>query len=104
MAAYLTMPSRLADAAVALSVTEQKMEEDKDLIRYFSISCKPMKVNGGRTCNFPHHAPEKWAVYKAYNAQNVETERAVRKALEKCPMLESEWELYALDQIGLKTS
>jgi hypothetical protein len=99
MAAYLTMPSRLADAAVALNVTEQKMEEGKDLIRYFSIPCKPTKVNGGRTRNFPHHAPEKWAVYKAYNAQDVETERAVRKALEKYPLPESEWELYALDQI-----
>jgi hypothetical protein len=75
------------------------MEEGKDLIRYFSIPCKPTKVNGGRTRNFPHHAPEKWAVYKAYNAQDVETERAVRKALEKYPLPESEWELYALDQI-----
>ena len=35
MAAYLTMPARLADAAVALGATEQKMEEGKDLIRFF---------------------------------------------------------------------
>ena len=99
MAAYLTMPPRLADAAVALGVTERKMEEGKDLIRYFSMPCKPTKVNGGRTRNLPHHAPDKWAVYKQYNAQDVETERAVRKALEHHPMPESEWELYALDQI-----
>ena len=46
MAAYLTMPSRLADAAVALAVTEQKMEEGKDLIRYFSVPCKPTKAKG----------------------------------------------------------
>ena len=99
MAAYLTVPSRLADAAVTLGVTERKMEEGKDLIRYFSMPCKPTKTNDGRTRNLPQHAPDKWAVYKKYNAQDVETERAVRKACEAHPMPESEWELYALDQM-----
>lgn len=46
----------------------------------------------------PADAPEKWAVYRQYNAQDVETERAIRKALEKYPLPEQEWELYALDQ------
>lgn len=99
MAAYLTMPSRLADAAVALGATEQKMEEGKDLIRFFSVPCRATKANDGRTRNLPEHAPDKWAVYKQYNAQDVETERAVRKACEAHPMPESEWELYALDQL-----
>lgn len=98
MAAYLTLPGRLADAAVALGTTEKKMEEGKDLIRYFSVPCKPTKANGGRTRNLPTDAPEKWAVYRQYNAQDVETERAIRKALEKYPLPEQEWELYALDQ------
>ena len=98
MAAYLTLPGRLADAAVALGTTEKKMEEGKDLIRYFSVPCKPTKANGGRTRNRPGDAPEKWAVYRQYNAQDVETERAIRKALEKYPLPEQEWELYALDQ------
>ena len=98
MAAYLTLPGRLADAAVALGTTEKKMEEGKDLIRYFSVPCKPTKTNGGRTRNLPADAPDKWAVYRQYNAQDVETERAIRKALEKYPLPEQEWELYALDQ------
>ena len=98
MAAYLTLPGRLVDAAVALGTTEKKMEEGKDLIRYFSVPCKPTKANGGRTRNRPGDAPEKWAVYRQYNAQDVETERAIRKALEKYPLSEQEWELYALDQ------
>ena len=98
MAWYLTLPGRLADVAVALNVTEKKMEEGKDLIRYFSVPCKPTKTNGGRTRNLPANAPEKWAVYRQYNAQDVETERAIRKALEKFPLPEQEWELYALDQ------
>ena len=98
MAAYLTLPGRLADAAVALGTTEKKMEEGRELIRYFSVPCKPTKANGGRTRNRPGDAPEKWAVYRQYNAQDVETERAIRKALEKYPLPEQEWELYALDQ------
>ncbi len=98
MSAYLTLPSRLGDVALALKLTQQKMDEGKDLIRYFSIPCKPTKTNGGRTRNLPSDAPDKWAVYKKYNGQDVETERAVRKALEAYPLPESEWELYALDQ------
>ena len=98
MAAYLTLPSRLADVAVALKLSQQKMEEGKDLIRYFSVPCKPTKTNGGRTRNMPADAPEKWALYKQYNAQDVETERAVRKALEAWPLPDHEWKLYALDQ------
>ncbi len=98
MAAYLTLPGRLADAAGALGTTEKKMEEGKDLIRYFSVPCKPTKTNGGRTRNLPADAPEKWAVYRQYNAQDVETERAIQRVLEKYPLPEQEWELYALDQ------
>ena len=98
MASYLTLPSRLADVAVALKLSQQKMEEGKDLIRYFSVPCKPTKTNGGRTRNMPADAPEKWMLYKQYNAQDVETERAVRKALEAWPLPEHEWKLYALDQ------
>ena len=37
-------------------------------------------------------------MYKQYNAQDVETERAIRKALEKYPLPEQEWAYYALDQ------
>ena len=98
MAWYSTLPGRLADVAVALNVTEKKMEEGKDLIRYFSVPCKPTRTNGGRTRNLPQHAPEKWAMYKKYNAQDVEAERAVYKALLAHPLPEHEWVLYALDQ------
>ena len=98
MAWYRTLPGKLADVAVALDVTEKKMEEGKDLIRYFSVPCKPTQANGGRTRNLPRHAPQKWATYKAYNAQDVETERAVCHALLRHPLPEHEWALYALDQ------
>ena len=99
MANYLTLPGKLADVAVTLNLTERKMEEGKDLIRYFSVPCKPTKANGGRTRNLPGDAPEKWELYKKYNRQDVETERAVVRALEKYPLPQLEWDLYALDQI-----
>ena len=98
MAASLTLPGRLADVAVALGTAEKKMEEGKELIRYFSVPCKPTKANGGRNRNRPGDAPGKWAVYKQYNAQDVETERAIRKVLERYPLPEQEWTYYALDQ------
>ena len=98
MAWYSTLPGRLADVAVALNVTEKKMEEGKDLIRYFSAPCKPTRTNGGRTRNLPQHAPEKWAMYKKYNTRSRVTERAVYHALLKHPLPEHEWVLYALDQ------
>lgn len=99
MANYLTLPGKLADVAVAMNLTERKMEEGKDLIRYFSVPCKPTKANGGRTRNLPSDAPDKWELYKKYNRQDVETERAVVRALEKYPLPQLEWDLYALDQI-----
>ena len=98
MASYLTLPRSLKDVAVTLRLSEQKMDEGKDLIRYFSVPCRPTKANGGRTRNLPTDSPEKWDVYKTYNKQDVEVERAVCKALEKYPLPEQEWKLYALDQ------
>ena len=66
MASYLTLPARLGDVAVALGVTEKKMEEGKDLIRYFSVPCKATKANDGRTRNLPKHAPDKWEIGRAH--------------------------------------
>ncbi len=99
MANYLTLPGKLADVAIALNLAERKMEEGKDLIRFFSVPCKATKANGGRTRNLPGDAPDKWELYKKYNRQDVETERAVVRALEKYPLPQLEWDLYALDQI-----
>ena len=96
MAAYLTLPSRLADVAVALKLSQQKMEEGKDLIRYF---CTPAKAKDGSTFrHYPSDAPEKWETFKAYNLRDVETEMAIQDKLSKFPVAESEWHNYHLDQ------
>lgn len=97
-AASLSLPLSLAAAGMVLKTGEQKDKAGKDLIRYFSVPCKPTKSNGGRTRNLPSDAPGKWEQYKSYNLQDVRTERDIRKRLEKFPMPDSEWEAYWTDQ------
>ena len=76
----------------------KKDTKGKNLIKYFSIPCKPTKVNEQRTRNYPYHDPEKWEEYKAYNHQDVVVEREIRRKLERFPVPEQEWKLWALDQ------
>lgn len=67
----LGLPRSLEDVAKVLKLEAQKDARGKNLIKYFSVPCKPSLINGGRTRNHPHHAPEKWDEYKAYNIQDV---------------------------------
>ncbi|EHB65239.1 DNA polymerase [Paenibacillus lactis] len=92
------LPGDLDGVAKVLKVDQQKDSAGKALIKYFSTPCKPTKANGGRTRNLPYHAPEKWQQYKEYNQQDVEAERAVRKAIEKYEISDFEHQLWALDQ------
>ena len=55
-AAYMGLPLSLKSVGEVLKLTEQKMDEGKALIRYFSIPCAPTASNGGRTRNLPRHA------------------------------------------------
>ena len=97
-AAYMGLPLSLEGAGVVLGLEKQKLKEGKDLIRYFSMPCKPSNTNGGRTRNLPSDAPDKWAQFKAYNARDVETEVAIQERLQKFPVPMEEWRNYALDQ------
>ena len=97
-AAYMGLPLSLEGVGAVLGLEKQKLVEGKDLIRYFSVPCSPTKANGGRTRNLPHHAPEKWARYKAYNIRDVETEMQIREKLAKFPVPEEIWDEYHLDQ------
>ena len=48
-----------------------------------------------RTRNYPHHNPERWHLFKAYNIQDVVTEMEIEKRLAAVPVPESvqkEWE------------
>lgn len=97
-AASLSLPLSLKEAAKALKTGEQKDKAGENLIRYFSVPCKPTKSNGGRTRNLPEHNPEGWQQFKDYCLQDVRTERDIRKRLEVFPMMEHEWDYYHMDQ------
>jgi DNA polymerase bacteriophage-type len=94
----LGLPGYLEGVAEVLKLEAQKDAKGKALIKYFSVPCKPTKANGQRIRNFPHHDPEKWEDYKAYNRQDVVVEREIRRKLERFPVPEHEWRLWALDQ------
>lgn len=97
-AAYCGLPLSLDNVSKVLDLKDKKLEVGKSLIRYFSCPCKPTKINGGRTRNYPEHAPDKWEMYKEYNKYDVLAEREIYKLLEKYTIPESERRLYAVDQ------
>ncbi len=96
--AYMGLPLSLAGAGAVLGLSEQKLKEGKDLIRYFCVPCKPTKANGGRTRNLPEHDAEKWETFKAYNKRDVEVEMSIQDRLRKYPVPDFVWEEYHIDQ------
>ena len=96
--AYMGLPLSLEGTGAVLGLEKQKLTEGKDLIRYFSMPCKPSGSNDGRTRNLPNHAPDKWAAFIAYNRRDVETEMAIQQRLARFPVPEDIWEEYHLDQ------
>ena len=97
LAAYNGLPMSLEAAGEALQLDQQKLKEGTALINYFCKPCKPTIANGGRTRNLPHHAPEKWARFKAYAARDVETMRLIFKKLARYPVTDFERQVWALD-------
>lgn len=95
-AATLGLPLSLEGVGAVLGLEKQKLKEGKDLIRYF---CTPAKArDGGAFRHYSTDNPEKWAVFKAYNRRDVETEMGIQQKLAKFPVPESEWRNYQLDQ------
>lgn len=76
-------PLGLKAIGEALGVSKETAKDAAGtmLIKYFSCPCKPTKSNGGRSRNLPHHDPEKWALYKRYNAQDVVAEMEIYKSI-----------------------
>lgn len=98
LAQELGLPSSLERCANYLNLAQEKDAAGKNLIKYFSIPCKPTKVNGGRTRNLPEHDPEKWQMFIGYCVQDVRVEMAIAEKLEAIPVNEREWDYYACDQ------
>lgn len=81
--------------ALGIPEDKQKLTTGKALIRYFCVPCKPTKANGGRTRNYPHHDPEKWALFKTYNGQDVVAEMEIERRLSVFPVpdfIQKQWE------------
>lgn len=97
--AYLGLPLSLEGVGTVLKLKNQKLKEGGDLIRYFCLPCKPTKVNGGRTRNFPNHAPDKWSAFIEYNKRDVEVELAIKEKFRNYPVPVFVWKEYHQDQI-----
>lgn len=97
-AAYCGLPLSLDGVSKALNLTDKKLDTGKALIKYFSCPCKPTRINGLRTRNYPKHAPDKWNMYKEYNKYDVLSEREIFYKLEKYVIPDIERRIYILDQ------
>jgi len=96
-ASMLGLPLALEAVARILELSEQKSSAGKQLIKYFSIPCKPTIANGQRTRNMPYHAPYKWRRYKVYCRQDVRTEKAIKKEIRFFEIPEMEKKVWRLD-------
>ena len=97
--ATLGLPLSLEGVGSVLGLEKQKLQEGKNLIKYFCVPCAATKANGGRRRNLPQHDTEKWELFKAYNKRDVETEMGIQEKLSKFPVSDTEWDNYRLDQI-----
>lgn len=95
---YLGLPGSLAQVGAVLGVEKKKLETGKDLIKFFSVPCKPTKTNGGRTRNLPEHDREKWEQFITYNARDVETEMEIMDKVARFPVPDFLWKQYTQDQ------
>ena len=96
--AYCGLPLGLDQVSKVLDLQDKKLDTGKALIKYFSCPCKPTKINGMRTRNYPWDAPEKWEMYKTYNKYDVLSEREIYYRLSKYSIPPFERSLYILDQ------
>lgn len=99
-AMYCGYPASLDGAGNALELPQdhKKLSIGKRLIEYFCKPCKPTKANGGRTRNLPKHDPEKWALFKAYCIQDVDTECTIDDRLHAFPVPEQVQREWVADQ------
>lgn len=97
-AAYCGLPLSLDALSKRLDLTDKKLDTGKALIKYFSCPCKPTRINGMRTRNFPHDAPDKWEMYKDYNRYDVLAEREIFQKLSAYEIPQIERKMYVLDQ------
>lgn len=97
-ASQLALPMSLEGVGEVINIQRKKLKEGTDLIKYFTMPCKPTKANNGRTRNLPEHDMKKWIKFKSYCIRDVDAEREIRQKLMKYPISKEELFLYQLDQ------
>lgn len=95
-ALYCGYPASLdaAGRALGLSEDKRKLQAGKALIRVFCTPRKPT-ARDTRTRVRPSDEPEKWKLFKTYNAQDVSTEMEIENQLSLWPVPEAiqrQWE------------
>lgn len=98
MSLYCGMPPSLDAVSKILDLQDKKLGTGKNLIRYFSVPCKPTKANGMRTRNFPRHDPKGWEEFKEYLKYDVLSEREIFNKLSRFDFPLWEQRIYAADQ------
>lgn len=82
--------------AMCLGEDKKKLMTGKALIRYFCTPQRPTKTFK-KKYHDPQDDPEKWELFKEYNAQDVVAESAILARLSRFPVPEGEWELWRDD-------
>ncbi|MDU9335192.1 DNA polymerase [Staphylococcus coagulans] len=97
-ATRIGLPASLDKVGEVLNLQNQKDKAGKNLIRYFSVPCKPTKVNGGRTRNLPQHDPKKWQQFIDYCVRDVKVEMSIATKIKDFPVTKEEQKYWSLDQ------
>lgn len=94
-----SLPGSLGAAGEVVGLPEDKKKraEGKALIREFCAPRKPTKAKPWRRSEW-FNVPEKWELFKLYNRQDVEAERAIALKLRPYDLPPHEWDLWFLDQ------
>ena len=96
--AMLALPLSLDGVGAVLDIERKKLKEGADLVRWFSLPCRPTQQNGGGTRHLPEQDIEKWERFKKYCIRDVDAEREIRQKLAAFPIPAEEQTLYILDQ------
>lgn len=90
-AMYCGFPAGLSATgeAVGLPQEKKKLSTGSALIRYFCNPHPPTRTTK-KAWRDPEDAPERWQLFKEYNAQDVEAEHAIWRKLRSFPMPEAE--------------
>ena len=94
----LGLPLSLEKVGEVLNIENKKLKEGKDLIKFFTMPCKPTLVNNYKERNLPTDEPYKWENFKNYCIRDVLCEMEIRERLKKFFISDDELKFYVLDQ------